>query len=162
MAISTGDRMPDATLSRFGAEGPEQVPLVPRLDGRKVVVFGLPGAFSRGCSKTHLPSFMRTADAFREKGVEEIICVSVNDPFVMAAWDETTGAGKAGVTLLADPASELTKALGMNMDVPPIGFYDRSQRYAMLVEDGVVKVLQTEETAGACELTTGEALLEAI
>ena len=162
MTISVGDMLPDAQLSRMGAEGPEQVALSSLTKGRKIVLFGLPGAFSRTCSASHLPSFMRCADGFKEKGVEEIICLSVNDPFVMASWDEDTGASQAGVTLLGDSAAEFTKAIDMAFSVPAIGFYDRSQRYAMLVEDGKVTVLQTEEKPGVCELTVGETLLAAI
>ncbi len=162
MTISVGEKLPEAQLGRMGDEGPELVALNSLTKGRKVVIFGLPGAFSRTCSASHLPSFMRCAQEFAEKGVEEIICLSVNDPFVMAAWDAASGAGEAGVTLLADAGSEFTKAIGMEFSVPAIGFYDRSQRFAMLVDDGVVTVLQTEEKPGVCELTVGETLLAAI
>ena len=105
---------------------------------------------------------MRTKDQFDAKGVEEIICVSVNAPFVMKAWGEATGATDAGLTMLADAASEFTKAIGMDFDAPPAGLIARSKRYAMLVDDGKVVALNLEENPGACEISAGEGLLEAI
>ncbi|CUI35803.1 peroxiredoxin [Cognatishimia activa] len=162
MSISVGDSLPGATLSTMGADGPETVDFGAMTKGRKVVLFGLPGAFTGTCDAAHLPSFMRTADAFKEKGVEEIICVSVNDPFVMKRWDESAGASEAGITMLADPQSELTKALGLNFTVEPLGFYDRCQRFALLAEDGDVKVMNLEEQAGVCGISSGEELLEQV
>jgi len=109
-----------------------------------------------------VPSFIRTKDQFDGKGVDEIICVSVNDPFVMKAWGEATGADAAGLTMLADPESAFTTAIGMNFDAPPVGLMARSKRYAMLVEDGVVKVLNEESSPGECEVSAGEGLLDAM
>lgn len=162
MTIAVGDKLPDATLLRIGENGAESLSLSDKLKGRKVVIFGLPGAFTGTCTTAHLPSFMRTAKKFAEKGVEEIICIAVNDPFVMNAWDEATGAKENGVTLLSDAASDFTTAIGMNFDAPPVGFISRSKRYALLAEDGVVKVLNEEVERGACDLSTGEAFLDAI
>jgi cytochrome c peroxidase len=162
MTISTGDTLPDATLTMIGADGPEQVALSDKTKGRKVVIFAVPGAFTPTCHSAHVPSFVRTKDGFDAKGVDEIICVSVNDPFVMKAWGEATGATDAGLTLLADAQSALTTAIGMNFDAPPVGLMARSQRYAMYVEDGVVKVLHREESPGTCEISGGEAMLAAI
>ncbi len=161
MAIETGQRLPGATMLGMGEKGPEPVDLSERLRGRKVVIFGLPGAFTRTCSALHLPSFVRTADRFRAKGVDEIICVSVNDPFVLKAWGEATGAGAAGLTLLGDSDGAFTKALGMAFDAPAIGLYGRSKRYAAVVEDGVVTHVQIDRP-GECDITTGEALLAAV
>ncbi|RFU12642.1 peroxiredoxin [Rhodobacteraceae bacterium W635] len=162
MTISVGDKLPEATLLRMGDEGPEQVALAPLLSGRKVVIFGLPGAFTGTCTSAHLPSFMRNKEAFAKKGVDEIICLSVNDPFVMQAWADSTGADEAGIILLGDSTAELTKAMGMDFTAPPAGLIDRSKRYAMLVEDGVVKVLNIEENPGVCEASAGETLLEQV
>lgn len=162
MTISVGDTLPNASLSTMGPDGQQFVELESLSKGRKIVLFGLPGAFTGTCDRAHLPSFMRTAESFKAKGVEEIICIAVNDPFVMQRWDEVSGASEAGVTMLADPESELTKALGLNFDVPPLGFFNRCQRFALLAEDGVVTVLNLEEVAGTCSLTTGEELLEKI
>ncbi|MCE0505621.1 peroxiredoxin [Roseivivax sp. GX 12232] len=162
MPISVGDKLPEATLARLGAEGPEQVELSEKTDGRKVVIFALPGAFTPTCHSAHMPSFLRTREGFAEKGVDEVICIAVNDPFVLAAWDEATGAGAGGVTVLSDPEAAFTKAVGMEFSAPPVGFLDRSKRYAMLVEDGVVRVLHEEEGRGTCEISGGEAMLAAI
>ena len=129
------------------------------MKGRKVVVFAVPGAYTPTCHSAHVPSFIRTKDQFDTKGVDEIICVSVNDPFVMKAWGESTGATAAGITMLADPDSAFTKAIGMEFSAPPAGLTDRSKRYAMLVEDGKVSLLQEEESPGTCEVSAGEALL---
>lgn len=132
------------------------------LKGRKVVIFGLPGAYTGTCSTAHVPSFIRTKGDFDAKGVDEIICVAVNDPFVMQAWGESTGATEAGITMLSDAGAEFTKAIGLDFTAPPVGFYDRSQRYAMLVEDGVVRALNREESPGTCEISAGETLLEQV
>lgn len=162
MTVKAGDKLPEVTLLRMGENGPEQVALADKLKGRKVVIFGLPAAYSRTCDGMHLPSFIRTKDQFTAKGVDEIICISVNDPFVMGAWGKSSGASEAGIAMLGDAASEFTKAIGMNYSVPAIGFYDRAKRYAMLVEDGVVTYVQTETDERACDLSTGERFLEKI
>ncbi|WP_298934290.1 peroxiredoxin [uncultured Ruegeria sp.] len=160
--ISTGDTLPDATLIQMGAEGPEGVQVSDKTKGRKVVIFAVPGAYTGTCTTAHVPSFMRTKDQFDAKGVDEIICISVNDPFVMSAWGESTGASAAGLTMLSDASSEFTKALGMDFDAPPVGLIARSKRYAMLVEDGKVVALNLEENPGVCETSAGEGLLDVI
>lgn len=162
MTISVGDALPNAHLMRLGADGPETVDLHSLTDGRKIVIFAVPGAFTPTCHSAHVPSFIRTKDQFAEKGVDEIICVSVNDPFVMKSWGESTGATDAGLTMLADPESAFTTAIGMNFDAPPAGLMARSKRYAMLVEGGKVAALNTEASPGECEISAGEGLLESI
>jgi glutaredoxin/glutathione-dependent peroxiredoxin len=161
MTLATGERLPEATLARMGANGPELVQLSDLLKGRKVVLFGLPGAYTGPCSTIHLPSFIRTAEAFKAHGVEEIICVAVNDPFVLKAWGDATGAAAAGITLLGDPDAALTKALGMEFTAPPLGLYDRSNRYALVIEDGVIQVANVDEPA-TCKISVGEELLSAM
>ncbi len=162
MAISTGDALPEVTLVQMGDEGPAPVALADKTAGRKVVIFAVPGAYTPTCHSAHVPSFIRTKAEFDAKGVDEIICISVNDPFVMKAWGEATGATDAGITMLADPESAFTTGIGMNFDAPPVGLMARSKRYAMVVEDGKVTVLQAEENPGVCEVSGGEALLDAI
>lgn len=161
MSISVGDKLPGVTLLQMGANGPEPVDLAARLKGRKVVIFGLPGAFTGPCTTAHVPSFMRTATKFAAKGVDEIICLSVNDPFVLKAWSESTGAGAKGISMLGDASGEFTGAIGMGFSVAALGLVNRSKRYALYAEDGVVKVFHPEPSTG-CEISTGEALLEAI
>lgn len=160
MTIAVGDRIPSVKLINQMEGDPEQIDIAERVAGKRAVIFGLPGAYTGICSSAHLPSFIRTADAFRAKGIDEIICVAVNDVRVMNHWGTHSGAHNAGILMLADWDSELTKALGLEFSVPALGFKDRMTRCAMLVEDGVVKVLQFEEDNGTCNLTAGETLLE--
>jgi len=162
MTISIGDHLPEATLLRWGEKGPEAVSLHSLVAGRNVVLFGLPGAYTPTCTAAHVPSFIRTIAALKAKGVDAVICVSVNDAHVMRAWGETTGAAAAGIMMLADGASELTKALGMAFDAPAAGMFGRSQRYALQAVDGVVRVLHIEQSRGTCEGSGGEAMLAAI
>jgi cytochrome c peroxidase len=162
MAIKEGDTLPEATLLRLGDSGPEGVQVSDLVKGRKVVIFAVPGAYTPTCHSAHVPSFIRTKDQFMDKGVDEIVCVSVNDPFVMKAWGEATGAADAGISMLSDGNAEFTKAIGMDFTAPPAGLVDRSSRYAMYVDDGVVKVLHKEEGPGTCEVSGGEAMLAAI
>ncbi|EEW58080.1 peroxiredoxin-2E-2 [Ruegeria sp. TrichCH4B] len=160
--ISVGDKLPAATLTRIGENGPEQVEISDLAQGRKLAIFAVPGAFTPTCHSAHVPSFIRTKDQFAAKGVDEIICVSGNDPFVMKAWGETTGAAEAGISMLADAECAFTDAIGMRFDAPPAGLIGRSKRYAMIVEDGEVKILHLEESPGTCEVSAGEALLDAL
>jgi peroxiredoxin len=162
MTISIGDKLPDATLLTLGENGPESVSLGEKLSGRNVVIFALPGAYTGTCTTSHVPSFIRTKTDFDAKGVDEIICISVNDPFVMSAWGESTGATEAGLTFLGDAQAEFTTAVGMDFTAPPAGLIARSKRYALYAEDGVVKVFQADENPGVCDLSGGEAMRDAI
>ncbi|MGR3468735.1 MAG: peroxiredoxin [Shimia sp.] len=162
MGLQQGDTLPNATFIRMGAEGPEEVALEGLTKGRKIVLFAVPGAFTPTCHSAHVPSFMRTAEAFKAKGVEDIVCISVNDPFVMQAWGDATGAAGAGILMLSDAESAFTKAIGMDFDAPPVGLVARSKRYAMVVEDGKVVSLGAESNPGECDVSGGEALLETI
>lgn len=160
MTISVGDKLPDAMLVKMGEDGPEQISVSTLTEGRNVVIFAVPGAFTPTCHSAHVPSFIRTKDQFIERGVDEIICISVNDPFVMGSWGEATGATDAGLAMVGDPEATFTKAIGMDFTAPPAGLINRSKRYAMLVMDGEVKVLNEEENPGACDVSAGEGLLE--
>lgn len=162
MMISEGKTLPGGTVLQIGADGPQAVAMAAKLKGRKVILFGLPGAYTGTCSTLHVPSFIRTKAGFDAKGVDEIICMSVNDPFVMKAWAAATGADKAGITFLADADGSFTKALGMQFSLPAIGLIDRSKRYALYAEDGVVKVLHAEPAGGGCDISGGESMLAAI
>ena len=162
MTISVGDKLPDAMVFVKPDDKVEAVSMAEKLKGRKVVIFGLPGAFTSTCTAAHLPSFIRTKPKFDAKGVDEIICLSVNDAHVMKAWGEATGATRAGITLLGDGNAEFTKAIGMEFNAPVVGFVNRSKRYALYAEDGMVKVLNFGTETGACEISGGETLLEMI
>jgi glutaredoxin/glutathione-dependent peroxiredoxin len=160
MALSVGERLPEAVFLEFTGDEPREVPSAELFAGT-VAVFGMPGAFSRTCTGLHMPSVVRTAEALRAEGVERIVVLAVNDPFVMAAWGESSGGTAAGIRMIADASGAFTRAIGMNFDAPPLGFHGRSRRYGMLVEDGVVVAFGLEEARGVCALSGGEALLEA-
>lgn len=161
MTIEVGQRFPAASLVTMGEAGPETVDLSARLAGRRVVLFALPGAFTGPCTTAHVPSFIRTADAFRAKGIDEIICVAVNDPFVLKAWGESTGATAAGITMLGDADGALTHELKMEFTAPHLGLIGRSNRYAVVLDDGIVTHANID-APGACNISTGEALLETL
>lgn len=157
MAISVGDRLPQSTLMTMTADGPNKLTTAEIFDGKTVAFFALPGAYTPTCSAKHLPGFITKADAFRAAGVDTIACLSVNDVFVMGAWGEQQGAG-TDVTLLADGNGDFTKAVGLEMDGTGFGMGLRSQRYSMLVKDGVVAELNIE-APGTFEVSTAEHML---
>lgn len=160
MAIEVGQRLPEATLTRLGSGGPEQIALSHVLAGRRLLILGMPGAFSPDCQQFHMPSIIRNAEALKAKGIDEILCITVNDPFVQRVWGEQTGAIDAGIGLLADAACEFTEAIGMRFDAPAAGLIARSRRYAMVATDGDVEILQIEEAHHGCAMSGGEALLD--
>jgi peroxiredoxin len=148
MAIKVGDRLPaDVKLKEMGESGPKDVTLGEITKGKTVVLFAVPGAFTPTCSMKHLPGFIEHAAAIRAKGVDEIVCVAVNDAFVMDAWGKASGAaGK--VRMLADGNGEFTRAMGLELDASGFGMGKRSQRYAMIVKDGKVAHLLVEPGPG--------------
>jgi peroxiredoxin len=157
MPIQVGEKIPTVTLTRMGEKGPEPISTDELFAGKKVVLFAVPGAFTPTCSARHLPSFLEHADALKAKGVDEIVCTSVNDAFVMQAWGQNQQCdGK--VVMLADGDAALTKALGLELDLTGKGLGLRSQRYSMLVEDGVVKSLNIDP-AGSYEKSGAEEML---
>ena len=163
MAIEAGDTLPGGKLVRKVGDGQfETVEIGALTKGRRIAMFCLPGAFTGVCSSAHLPSFVRTAEQFRAKGIDDVVCVSVNDAHVMHAWGEAHGAHDAGILMLGDPTAAFAKALGRVFDAPPAGLYSRMTRVAMLVNDGTVEVLQLEEDYSVCDLTGGETLLEKV
>lgn len=161
MTISVGDKMPEATFNVMTAEGPGQMTSAELFDGRKVVIFAVPGAFTPTCHMKHLPGFISNADALKAKGVDTIACVSVNDVFVMNAWAEQSGA-KNKITFLADGSANFTKAIGMDLDASGFGMGIRSKRYAMLVDNGVVKVINEEDAPGKAEISSAEEILKVL
>jgi peroxiredoxin len=148
MAIKAGDRLPfDLKLKEMGDGGPKDVTVGEIFKGKKVVVFAVPGAFTPTCSMKHLPGFLEQAGAIRAKGVDEIVCLSVNDAFVMGAWGKANNAG-GKVRMLADGNGDFTKAVGLSLDASGFGMGARSQRYAMIVNDGKVLELLVEPGPG--------------
>ena len=143
MTIAVGDKLPDVTLIKSGAEGPEKVQSGEYFKGKTVALFSVPGAFTPTCSARHLPGYVEKADELKAKGVDEIVATSVNDAFVMGAWKASAGAD--AVTMLADGNGEFAEAVGLTADMSGFGLGKRAQRYSMIVEDGVVKELNVEK-----------------
>ncbi|WP_086479300.1 peroxiredoxin [Oceanospirillum sanctuarii] len=143
MSIQVGEKVPNVELKVMGEQGPESVQTDELLSGKKVVLFAVPGAFTPGCSVTHLPGFVVHADAIKAKGVDSIICTSVNDAFVMDAWGKNQNAEE--IIMLADGIGNLAEAVGLEKDLTGVQFGVRSQRYAMILNDGVVEYLGVDE-----------------
>ena len=144
MPIKPGDPVPTATFKQLTASGIENIDTAKLLKGRKVIIFGLPGAYTPVCSASHLPGFVAKAAELKSQGVDEIACISVNDPFVMQAWGKEHGVdGK--VTMLSDDGA-FTKAIGLSLDLPDFGLSGRSERYSMVVDNGVVKSINVEKS----------------
>ena len=156
--IQVGDKIPSATLSLFGENGPENVDAAELFAGKKVVLFALPGAFTPTCSAAHLPGYVVAADDFKAKGVDMIACLSVNDAFVMKSWGESQNADN--ITMIADGGAAFTKAVDLVLDTGDFGGI-RSQRYAMVIDNGTVTALNVEE-AGQFEVSNAETLLSAL
>jgi peroxiredoxin len=160
MAIRIGDRLPSATLTEMRDGAPRAVKTDELFAGKRAVLFAVPGAFTPTCSAKHLPGFVQYAEEFAAKGVDLVACVSVNDAFVMGAWGHAHGAGDK-VIMLADGNAEFTKAIGLEMDAAKFGMGIRSQRYAMLIDGGVVKQLWIEEP-GAYSVSSAEHVLKEV
>jgi len=157
MTIKVGDKVPSATLMQMKDGGPKPVSTDEFFANKKVVLFALPGAFTPTCSAKHLPGFIQNADAIHRKGVDTIACLSVNDAFVMGAWGDSQGAGSK-VVMLADGNGDFTRQLGLEMDATKFGMGQRSKRYAMIVDNGVVTALNVEEP-GAFAVSSAEHVL---
>jgi peroxiredoxin len=157
MTINVGDRLPDVPLTVATADGPEQTTSTEFFGGRRVALFAVPGAFTPTCSARHLPSYVEKASELKNKGVDEIACISVNDAFVMGAWNKADGS--KDITMLADGNGAFADAVGLTMDGSKFGMGKRSQRYSMLVNDGVVEQLNVE-APGEYRASSAETLLE--
>jgi peroxiredoxin len=160
MAINEGAALPSVDLMEMTDQGPKPVSLSELSKGKRIVVFAVPGAFTPTCSAKHLPGFIEQAGAIRSKGVDEIVCISVNDPFVMGAWGKQANAG-GKVRMLADGNGDLARALGLQMDGRKFGLGERSQRYAMVVKDGKVEKLFVEPGPGLT-ISSAESVLGAL
>ena len=156
MSIKPGDRIPDVTIKTMGPEGPTDITTADIFGDKKVVLFALPGAFTPGCSMAHLPGYVVNADKIKAKGVDTIACLSVNDAFVMDAWGKAQNAEE--ILMLADGNGAFTDAVGLTLDASGFGMGNRSQRYAMVVNDGVVASLHVETGPGV-EASAAETIL---
>jgi len=156
--IQVGDRLPAANLKRLTPEGIKDVPVAELTKGKKVVLFAVPGAFTPTCSEKHLPGFLQQGAALKAKGIDQIVCVAVNDPFVMSAWEKASAVDDQ-IEMLSDGNAEFAKALGLDFDASAVGLGTRSKRYAMVVEDGVVRTLLVEDVPSQAEKSSAEAIL---
>jgi glutaredoxin/glutathione-dependent peroxiredoxin len=161
MTIQVGDRLPAVTLKQLTPDGIKDVPITDLTRGKKVVLFAVPGAFTPTCSEKHLPGFIDLADDITAKGVDAILCVAVNDPFVLSAWEKAKNVG-GKVKMLSDGNAEFTRALGLDFDGRAVGLGTRSKRYAMVVDDGVVKTLMIEDAPAQAEKSSARAILAAL
>lgn len=160
MTVKVGDKVPSAVLTEMTADGPKPVSTDDLFKGKKTVLFAVPGAFTPLCSGQHLPGYVQNADAFKAKGVDQVVCVSVNDAFVMGAWGKDQNCDSK-VRLLADGSATFTAAMGLEMDASGFGMGTRSQRYAAVIEDGVIKHLGVEE-GRTFEKSKAETILAAL
>lgn len=158
MTIKVGDKLPDVGLQQKTADGIDTLDNAALFAGKKVVLFAVPGAFTPTCSAKHVPSFVQNIDALKAKGVDTVACVAVNDPFVMGVWGKDQ-ASDGKVTMLADGSAKFTKAIGLELDLTDRGLGVRSQRYAMVVDDGTVSQLFVEE-GGAYDVSSAENVLK--
>jgi len=156
MTIKVGDRIPSVTLKKMGEKGPENITTDEIFNGKKVVLFALPGAFTPTCSAAHLPGYVVNADKIKAKGVDTIVCMSVNDAFVMSAWGKSQNADE--LLMLADGNADLAKALGLTLDGTGFGMGLRSQRFALVADNGVVKHLAVEAGPGS-DVSAAEKIL---
>ena len=161
MTIKVGDRLPDTKFIVMTSEGPQTRTTDDIFKGRRVVLFGVPGAFTPTCDRNHLPGFVNKSDEILGKGIDEIAVTGVNDVFVMDAWAKHSGA-QGKITFLADGAAQFARAIGLSLDLNERGLGMRSQRYSMLVDDGVVRKLNIEEAPGKAEVSGADALLKAL
>jgi len=159
MTLKAGDKVPSVTLRHLTSEGPKEITTDELFGGKKVVLFAVPGAFTRTCSQRHLPSYVGNAATLKGKGVDTIACLAVNDAFVMNAWGKEHQADQ--IMMLADGNADFTKAIGLELDRVKEGMGIRSQRYAMLVENGVIKKLNVEKP-GEYAVSSAEAMLETL
>ena len=160
MTISVGDKVPSTDLNIMTDDGPGGISTDDILAGKKVAVFGLPGAFTRTCSARHLPGYVDNANALKAKGIDSIVCISVNDPFVMGAWGKAQDVGDS-VMMVADGSAKFVTAAGLDSDMSAKGFGVRSQRFSMVVDDGTVTSLQID-APGTFENTSAEVMLGAL
>ncbi len=157
MTIAIGERLPNVTFHVATADGPAPKTTDELFKGKTIALFGVPGAFTPTCHRNHLPGFVAKGEAIKAKGVDAIYCTSVNDAFVMKAWGDASGATGA-VEMLADGSGAFAKGIGLSLDLSERGLGLRSQRYSMIVKDGVVTALNIEETPGTAEVSGAEAL----
>lgn len=161
MSIAVGEKLPEATFRVMTADGPAEKTVADVFGGKKVAAFAVPGAYTPTCHAKHVPGFLDNLDALKARGVDDVVCIAVNDPFVLGKWATDTGAdGK--ITFLSDGNGEFTRAIGLELDGSAVGLGMRSKRYALLADDGVVSVLNIEDVPSTADTSSAEALLKSL
>jgi len=161
MKIKEGGQLPNSKVFVLSKDGPKEITIGEIIGQDKVILFGIPGAFTPTCSSKHLPGFINSMDEVKKRGVKKVVCISVNDPFVMDAWEKSHNV-QGKITMLGDSKGEFTKSIGAELDLSARGLGVRSGRYTMLIEKSIVKKIAEEEVAGKCELTSAENFLKQI
>ncbi len=161
MTISVGDKLPETTFTVMGPDGPSQVSTADVFGGKKIALFGVPGAYTPTCHGKHMPGFVAKADELKAKGCDGIACTAVNDVFVLDNWAKDSGA-QGTITMLADGSADFAKKIGLEIDLTERGLGMRSRRYAMMVDDGVVKVLNVEDAPPSLDVSSAETLCSRI
>ena len=161
MKIKKGEKLPNSKVFIFSKDGPQEIPIGEVIGQGKVILFGLPGAFTPTCSAKHLPGFIHSMNEIKKKNIKKVICISINDPFVMDAWGKSLNV-QGKIAMLGDSKGEFTKSIGAELDLNTRGLGIRSERYTMLVENGIVKKIVEENVAGKCEVTAAESFLKQI
>lgn len=159
MSIGVGDKLPEATFRVMTADGPAEKTVADVFGGKTVAAFAVPGAYTPTCHAKHVPGFLDNLEALKARGIDDVVCIAVNDVFVLDKWAKDTG-GEGKITFLSDGNGDFTNAIGMELDASAVGLGKRSKRYAMLAEDGVVKVLNIEDVPSTAEASSAGELLK--
>ncbi len=158
MPIAIDDKVPEVTFMQMMSDGPTRLGSDELFQGKRILLFGVPGAYTPVCSEKHLPGFIARADELKEKGINSIVCVAANDPFVMAAWAKSYQAGDK-IMMLTDPDGAFTRAIGVSLDLADFGLGERSERYAMIVDDGRVEAIEVEDSIFSHDVTSADTML---
>tara|TARA_A100001011_G_scaffold327307_1_gene351369 strand:- start:422 stop:910 length:489 start_codon:yes stop_codon:yes gene_type:complete len=156
MIIKTGDKFPEGTLAFYDSGSLKTIKTDVLFKNKRIVLFGMPGAFTPTCSQYHLPSIIKEMGNFKKKGIDEILCLVVNDVYVASVWSQQTGADEAGLKVVCDPLGTLVKKLGMSFNAPDVGFLDRSIRFCLILNNGTVENIFKETQRGTCAITSGD------
>ncbi|MEM7058718.1 MAG: peroxiredoxin [Pseudomonadota bacterium] len=162
MPIAIGAKIPNVSLFEMGEAGPGAIESDSVFGGKKIAMFGVPGAFTPTCHQKHVPSFIESAEALKAKGIDQIVCVAVNDPFVMKEWGAASGGAEADIRFVGDSRSELAEAMDIVLDGGAVGLVKRLMRFSAIVDDGVVTALNVEGAPGEMDVTSAEKLLQQI
>ncbi len=159
MILKIGDKFPKGTLAFYESNSLKIIDTNEILKNKRVVIFGMPGAFTPTCSQYHIPSIIKEMGNFKEKGIDEILCLVVNDVYVANVWSLQTGAKKAGLKIVSDPLGKIVKKIGLSYSAPDVGFLDRSMRFCLILNNGILEKFFKEEQRGTCAITSGKSIL---